>query len=52
MTVSLQVWKSQLAELDHLADAEATSLIALAREVIDRLLKPLKRLLGRLKYEP
>jgi metal-responsive CopG/Arc/MetJ family transcriptional regulator len=50
VTVSLHVRKSQLAELDQLADAEATSRAALVREAIDRLLNRLKRLLNRLKH--
>jgi predicted transcriptional regulator len=50
VTVSLHVRKSPLAELDHLADAEATSRAALVREAIDRLLNRLKRLLDRLKH--
>ena len=49
VTVSLHVRKSQLAELDQLADAEHTSRAALVREAIDRLLKGVKRLLTRLK---
>jgi hypothetical protein len=49
VTVSLHVRKSQLAKLDQLADAEATSRAALVREAIDRLLKGLKHLLIRLK---
>ena len=49
VTVSLRVRKSQLAELDQLADAEHTSRAALVREAIDRLLKGLKHLLPRLK---
>jgi predicted transcriptional regulator len=49
VTVSLHVRKSQLAELDQLADAEHTSRAALVREAIDRLLKGLKRLVTRLK---
>jgi Ribbon-helix-helix protein, copG family len=49
VTVSLHVRKSQLAELDQLADAERTSRAALVREAIDRLLKGLKRLLKGLK---
>lgn len=43
VTVSLQVLKSQLAELDQLADAAHTSRAALVREAIDLLLKRLKR---------
>jgi metal-responsive CopG/Arc/MetJ family transcriptional regulator len=50
VTVSLHVRKSQLAELDQLADAERTSRAALVREAIDRLLTRLKRLLSRLKH--
>jgi len=49
VTVSLHVRKSQLAELDQLADEEHTSRAALVREAIDRLLKGLKRLLARRK---
>ena len=49
VTVILHVRKSQLAELDQLADAERTSRAALVREAIDRLLKGLKRLVTRLK---
>jgi hypothetical protein len=49
VTVSLHVRKSQLAELDQLADGEHTSRAALVREAIDRLLKGLKRVLTRLK---
>jgi metal-responsive CopG/Arc/MetJ family transcriptional regulator len=49
VTVSLHVRKSQLTELDQLADAEHTSRAALVREAIDRLLKGVKRLLTRLK---
>jgi hypothetical protein len=49
VTVSLHVRKSQLAELDQMADAEHTSRAALVREAIDRLLKRVKRLLIRLK---
>jgi hypothetical protein len=49
VTVSLHVRKSQLAELDQVADAERTSRAALVREAIDRLLKGLKRLLKDLK---
>ena len=49
VTVSLHVRKSQLAELDQLADAEHTSHAALVREAIDRLLNRLKRLLNRLQ---
>ena len=49
VTVSLHVRKSQLAELDQLADAEHMSRAALVREAIDRLLKGLKRVLTRLK---
>jgi hypothetical protein len=44
------VRKSQLAELDQLADAERTSRAALVREAIDRLLTRLKCLLTRLKH--
>jgi hypothetical protein len=43
VTVSLQVLKSQLTELDQLADAAHTSRAALVREAIDLLLKRLKR---------
>jgi metal-responsive CopG/Arc/MetJ family transcriptional regulator len=50
VTVSLHVRKSQLAELDQLADAERTSRAELVREAIDRLLKGLKRLVKRLKH--
>ena len=50
VTVSLHVRKSQLAELDQLADAERTSRAALVREAIDRLLKSLKRMLNRLQH--
>jgi Ribbon-helix-helix protein, copG family len=49
VTVSLHVRKSQLAELDQLADAERTSRAALVREAIDRLLTRLKGLFTRLK---
>ena len=49
VTVSLHVRKSQLAELDQLADADHTSRAALVREAIDRLLKGLKHVLTRLK---
>jgi metal-responsive CopG/Arc/MetJ family transcriptional regulator len=49
VSVSLHVRKSQLAELDQLADAERTSRAALVREAIDRLLKGLKHVLTRLK---
>jgi metal-responsive CopG/Arc/MetJ family transcriptional regulator len=49
VTVSLHVRKSQLAELDQLADAEHTSRAALVREAIDRLLNGLKHLLTRLQ---
>jgi hypothetical protein len=49
VTVSLQVRKSQLTELDQLADAAHTSRAALVREAIDRLLTRLKRLLIRQK---
>ena len=49
VTVSLHVRKSQLSELDQLADAERTSRAALVREAIDRLLKGLKRVLTRLQ---
>jgi hypothetical protein len=42
VTVSLHVRKSQLTELDQLADAEHTSRAALVREAIDRLLTRLK----------
>ena len=44
VTVNLHVRKSQLAELDQLADAEHTSRAELVREGIDLLLKRLKRL--------
>jgi metal-responsive CopG/Arc/MetJ family transcriptional regulator len=50
VTVSLHVRKSQLTELDQLADAEHTSRAALVREAIDRLLTRLKHLLTRLKH--
>jgi hypothetical protein len=50
VTVTLHVRKSQLTELDQLADAEHTSRAALVREAIDRLLTHLKRLLTRLKH--
>jgi hypothetical protein len=50
VTESLQVRKSRLAALDHLADAEATSRDPRVRESIDRLLNRLRRLLNRLKY--
>jgi hypothetical protein len=50
VTESLQVRKSRLAALDHLADAEATSRAPRVRESIDRLLNRLRRLLNRLKY--
>jgi Ribbon-helix-helix protein, copG family len=43
VTVSLHVRKSQLSELDQLADAERTSRAALVREAIERLLTRLKR---------
>ena len=49
VTMSLHVRKSQLAELDQLADAEHTSRAALVREAIDWLLKGVKHLLTRLK---
>jgi Ribbon-helix-helix protein, copG family len=42
VTVSLHVRKSQLAELDQLADAEHTSRAALVRKAADRLLNRLK----------
>jgi hypothetical protein len=45
----MQLRKSQLADLDQLADAERTSRAALVREAIDRLLKGVKRILTRLK---
>jgi hypothetical protein len=48
--MSLHVRKSQLAELDQLADAEHMSRAALVRAAIDRLLKGLKRGLNRLKH--
>lgn len=44
VTVNLHVRKSQLVELDHLADADHTSRAELVREAIDLLLKRLKRL--------
>ena len=44
VTVNLHLRKSQLAELDHLADEEHTSRAELVREAIDLLLKRLKRL--------
>jgi Ribbon-helix-helix protein, copG family len=50
VTVSLHVRKSQLAELDELADAQLISRAALVREAIDRLLVRLKRLLKRLQH--
>jgi Ribbon-helix-helix protein, copG family len=50
VTVSLHVRKSQLTELDQLADAAHTSRAALVREAIDRLLTRLKRLLTRVKH--
>ena len=43
VTVSLHVRKSQLAELDQLADEGRTSRAALVPEAIDRLLTRLKR---------
>jgi hypothetical protein len=43
VTVSLHVRKRQLAQLDHLADAEHTSRAALVREAIDWLLTHLQR---------
>jgi metal-responsive CopG/Arc/MetJ family transcriptional regulator len=43
VTVSLHVRKSQLAELDRLADAQRTSRAALVRDAIDRLLTQLNR---------
>jgi Ribbon-helix-helix protein, copG family len=49
VTVSLHVRKSQLAELDQLADAEHISRAALVREAIDRLLTHPKHLFTRLK---
>ena len=42
VTVSLHVRKSQLTELDQLADVAHTSRAALVREAIDRLLTRLK----------
>jgi len=47
ITVSLHVRKSQLTELDQLADVAHTSRAALVREAIDQLLTHLKRLLTR-----
>ena len=44
VTVNLHLRKSQLAELDQLADGEHTSRAELVREAIDLLLKRLKRL--------
>jgi metal-responsive CopG/Arc/MetJ family transcriptional regulator len=41
--VNLHVRKSQLSELDQLADAEHTSRAELVRRAIDLLLKRLKR---------
>ena len=49
VTVNLHVRKSQLAELDQLADAERTSRAGLVREAIDLLLTRLTRLLKHLK---
>ena len=49
VTVNLHVRQSQLAELDHLADAEHTSRAGLVREAVDLLLKRLQRLLKRLQ---
>ena len=49
VTVNLHVRQSQLAELDHLADAEHTSRAGLVREAIDLLLKRLQPLLKRLQ---
>ena len=43
VTVNLHVRKSQLSELDQLADAEHTSRAELVRRAIDLLLKRLKR---------
>jgi metal-responsive CopG/Arc/MetJ family transcriptional regulator len=43
VTVSVHVRKSQLTELDQLADAEHTSRAELVREAIDHLLTRLKR---------
>jgi metal-responsive CopG/Arc/MetJ family transcriptional regulator len=43
VTVSVHVRKSQLTELDQLADAEHTSRAELVREAIDHLLTHLKR---------
>jgi hypothetical protein len=48
--VSLHVRKSQLCELDPLADSAHTSRAALVREAIDRLLTRLQRLLTRLQH--
>jgi Ribbon-helix-helix protein, copG family len=42
VTVSLHVRKSQLTELDQLADTAHTSRAALVREAIDRLLTRLQ----------
>jgi predicted transcriptional regulator len=42
VSVSLQVRKCQLAQLDQLADAAPISRAALVREAIDRLLTRLK----------
>jgi hypothetical protein len=50
VTVSLHVRKSQLTELDQLADAAHTSRAALVREAIDRLLTRLKHLPTGLKH--
>jgi hypothetical protein len=50
VTVSLHVRKSQLCELDPLADSAHTSRAALVREAIDRLLTRLQRLLTRLQH--
>ncbi len=43
VTVNLHLRKSQLAQLDQLADSEHTSRAELVREAIDLLLKRLKR---------
>jgi predicted transcriptional regulator len=48
--VSLHVRKSQLTDLDQLADAGHISRAALVREAIDRLLTHLKRLPTRLQH--
>jgi hypothetical protein len=49
VTVSLHVRKSQLTELDQMADAVHTSQATLVREAIDRLLTHLKHLFTRPK---